>query len=743
MVWGTFALVAVATPAGAEAIEDAEPFDRLTFKEGAELEVLQLDLPRRRGVRPPSSGDVLAKLREPVGQEVRIEWRFVEEITLFEQLLLQAAAEAIAEKDFGAAYRRLVRLEKIDPRWPGLEAGFQQLLRDEALAKFRGGENKHALALLGSLYERAPSARGLASAVDAVGDSVLSELWDQEDYRAVSATYRLLDEQFDNLRLKTPTEWSNRLGGRQQSLLSAAADALRNGDMTDARRQALAAEALQPLDQAGRRLLAEIRRADPTIRVGVFRQAPTSTLERRVDRPASRRVGRLTNDALVWLNDYQSRGGVYGTPLGRVEVSDDSRTITMSLANEISSVTPDAAHRIARNLLSIPTQSFGTFGPLTQLIATVRVDDTDRVTVTLRTPHLRAESLLLGPMPAELSTLTPSRWEKGDDGTTTTYTLRDQSRGRFRLFEVSYEDDEEAVRALARGEIDVLADVPPWRLNALRGMSKVRVGQYRIPTVHCLVVGKNSRLATSREARRAITYALPRDYVVDQLILGGRAANGYQALSAPLPAGIALSDPLRYGYSSSIAVRPFRPRLAALLNAVSVNMTRKAEEDDALPTEPPPLRLAYPPSPIATLVCRTIADQFTSMGKPLELVPVADEAELTTDDSYDLRYAEVRIDEPMVQAWELLGPGGVAADCSAALMTALERVPLATTGEELSDRMAEVHQIAHGDLQIIPLMQTVDHYAWRTSVPSIPNETVDLYQTIAGWQRADTGAADD
>lgn len=95
----------------------------------------------------------------------------------------------------------------------------------------------------------------------------------------------------------------------------------------------------------------------------------------------------------------------------------------------------------------------------------------------------------------------------------------------------------------------------------------------------------------------------------------------------------------------------------------------------------------------------------------------------------------------MVQAWSLLGPGGLACDCSEALLLALERVPLATTGQELSDRLSDVHQVAHGDLQVIPLFQTVNHYAWHKGIEGLPRETVDLYQTVDQWRRPGAGGA--
>ncbi|MEO1498297.1 MAG: hypothetical protein AAFV43_14230 [Planctomycetota bacterium] len=724
----------------ADELIDGPPFDTIVLENGTDLRVRPLDAPRRNAFRKPTTGDIVVKPIASPDQSLRVEWDAVARVRWFEDVLLSASQEAIDADDFDAAYLLLQRLEASQPRWPGLAPGFERLLREEALARFRAGETAHSLALLGALYDRAPRSRGLSGAVDAVGDAIVEKLWSEEDYRGVGGSLESLAEQFENLPLKTPAKWRERLAVKQQQLLTQASGLLDRGLPSEAREAATGAAALGPLDARGEALVRQIQQADPTVRVGVFRRAPTGDPRPRIDRPAARRVARLLGGSLARLDDYVGQGGAYSSPLGVLSAGEDRRSIRLQVAPEQLRTDPAAAHAVARTLTRVAADPPAEFAALAQLVDLVSIESAGRVTLRLRTPHLRPEALLLGAAPESITRLTTTDWTRDEAGDgATRLVCEDSTVALRRVEEIAYEDDGRAIAALARGDIQLLADAPLWSLPSLRKLSTVQVGRYRIPTVHCLLVGPDSRLAARRDARRAIVYATPRAYFVNDLLLAGKRMTGVQVLSASLPTGTSLNDPLRYSYTESVATRPYRPRLSALLTAVSAQIAAKDAESENLPEEPP-LTLAYPNTPVARLACLTIADQFAAVGASLRLAPYDDESELTSLADYDLRYAEVRIDEPMVQAWSLLGPDGLAGDCSAALLTALEAIPTAASGEELSDRFFEVHQIANGDLQVIPLWQTVDHYAWHTSLTGVPETTVDLYQSIGRWRRGSVGS---
>jgi ABC-type transport system substrate-binding protein len=53
--------------------------------------------------------------------------------------------------------------------------------------------------------------------------------------------------------------------------------------------------------------------------------------------------------------------------------------------------------------------------------------------------------------------------------------------------------------------------------------------------------------------------------------------------------------------------------------------------------------------------------------------------------------------------------------------------------------LADVHEIAHHELPLIPLWQTINYFAYRTSVRGIGESPVTLYQNIDDWSTSVTG----
>jgi ABC-type transport system substrate-binding protein len=52
-----------------------------------------------------------------------------------------------------------------------------------------------------------------------------------------------------------------------------------------------------------------------------------------------------------------------------------------------------------------------------------------------------------------------------------------------------------------------------------------------------------------------------------------------------------------------------------------------------------------------------------------------------------------------------------------------------------------LHEIAHHELPVIPLWQTVNFFAYRTSLRGVGPSPMTLYQNIEQWQPAGVGVA--
>jgi ABC-type transport system substrate-binding protein len=273
----------------------------------------------------------------------------------------------------------------------------------------------------------------------------------------------------------------------------------------------------------------------------------------------------------------------------------------------------------------------------------------------------------------------------------------------------------------------------------------VRVASYRLPTVHVLIPNVSRPLLAKREFRRALCFGIDRQWILERVLLGGARKPGFEVLSGPFPVGASLSDPLRYGYNNRITPRPFEPRLAAILATVAWSSVQKPagkDTDNASADLPaiPELTLAHPNEPVARIACQAIQMQLNRAGIPIKLVEFSPNELLSDSVDCDLRYAELAVWEPLTDARPLLGTGGLSGNLrSPYLEVALRELDKATNWNDVRARLAELHDIAHHELPVIPLWQTMNYFAHRTSLRGVGEAPMLLYQNIDEWSLT-TGA---
>jgi ABC-type oligopeptide transport system substrate-binding subunit len=103
---------------------------------------------------------------------------------------------------------------------------------------------------------------------------------------------------------------------------------------------------------------------------------------------------------------------------------------------------------------------------------------------------------------------------------------------------------------------------------------------------------------------------------------------------------------------------------------------------------------------------------------------------------YDLLYAELAVWEPVVDARRLLGASGVAGRASGLMALALDELARSQNWNEARAQLNEIHRIAHYDLPVLPLWQTVNHLAARKAVAGIGANPVSLYQNVSAWRKS-------
>jgi tetratricopeptide (TPR) repeat protein len=721
-----------------EPLYERKPFDLVVVRDeegSTPLEVLPL---KDRTPGAARSGDLYARLLDAPGEEIAIPSSSIERVELYEEQLLAKAKEFAAKGDFNSAYPYFAKLDRDYPNYPGLPEAFTKAIYDEARSLFAAKKYDHALALLGSLKERSARTPGLEKAVDTIGDAILKARWQAEDYVGVRRTVDTIEGQFAGMRLTLGERWLGRIeegAARERAKAERLAAA---GKGREALRVVSGAVALDPESRETRQLLAKLSNAGGTLWVGVWEAAEPNAFPD-LDSPAAIRQSRLIGGRLATLESFQPAGGEYASTAGVLDTDDARRQLSIRFTDGAM------AYRLARLLLEPATAARDPLSLLRNRTAAVSVDGGNRLLVDLKSPHPQPMALAAAPLNATQRDIAPGLWRRvplAADAEAAARYERVSGAGAFgAVEEYVYSDVNEAIAALRDRQIHLLAGVPPWRVDEVDSLPAIETVDLRLPTLHCLLMHPSSSLRDRREVRRALCYAIAGQETLNKIVIGGGKRDGFDVLSTAAPRGKSLGDPLRYAYNESIEPRPYEPRLAALLLAAARAADAEAAEA-GLPSSPVPtsLTLAHPPTPVAQAACEAIRDQLAAVGLEVELRE-ASEAELSGGlTGYDLRYAEITMGEPLTDMWRLFGPGGIAGGCSPAMRDALDKVVGATEGKAAVEALRDLHRVAHADLPLIPLWQTVEYAAYQSNLAGVGAEPVDLYQSIDAWRITDGGA---
>jgi tetratricopeptide (TPR) repeat protein len=757
--WGSSAVGAENdTPPSAERLLDRTPFDQITLDAasgGETLDVMPLELPQRPLSRVPQEGALRVRLLDRPIEVFEVSWSSIARVRVFEELLLAEAIRLTAAGRFDDAYDYFARLSANYPSLPGLSAAMSDYLRRNALALYQGGERDRALALLMTLHEHDPNFAGLAAAVQTVAGEIIQRYLREGNYLAARGVLELWQIQFPGLAPAATADWQRRFAAAATRQLDDARRLVHERQYVAARKSVGRALAIWPKLAAAAEIEAQIKREFPFLIVGVFEAAPRQPT-RSIDDWAALRTRRLVERLLVEQTGFNAEGGVYSSPFGELITDDTGREMSFVLERSTINAAPQRVvptpDGLSRFLLSLAKRGADYYrSDFASLLGGVSIAADNRVTLHFTRAHVRPEGLLRYPLPPENESL-DSRASAGGGYAIVEHTPnqvvftasgespRDGASVRS-IVEETLADDDAALRALLAGEIEVLDRVPPWLVERLRVVQDVRVEAYRLPTVHVLIPNFDRPLPARREFRRALCFGIDRKWIVDRVLLGGTPLPGFEVLSGPFPAGESLSDPLRYGHNNQVLPRPFEPRLAAILATIAwAGVEQPNAKEGAEPTEMPELLLAHPRDPVARVACQSIETQLERAGIPIRLAELPADELLAGGRDWDLRYAELAIWEPLTDARQILGPGGIVGDEAGPYVgSALRELDEATNWQDVRTRLAALHEIVHHELPLVPLWQTVNYFAYRTTIQGVGEAPMTLYQNVENWRTAGNG----
>jgi tetratricopeptide (TPR) repeat protein len=732
---------------------EQDPFDLIILDEANKnerLQVLPLPFPNRR-VPVDRTGSLVIRLVGDDPTEYELAWKSIKDVKLYEEMLLDEANRLVAASKLDEAFDYFQHLQVIKPDWPGLKESIDRYLFVDAGNLNAQKKYAESLAVLEELYDRAPDTRVSANrpVIDIISvlfDRVVNEYYTNKDFRSARLLLQRMAEKYQANRPPSVDKWV----GEFQKLAGEKRDAGREHLQSNRYREALVAikemHAIWPNVAGGRELEADLATAYPLVFVGVTQPAVQYDAQR-LDNWSARRTGRLVHRTLVEFLGGGPEGGQYQFAFGSIEHSDDLRSMTLRLRREAATGdAPVTGYDIARRVMQLADPAHPEYNSAwSSLLASTRVDNVMAVEMSFRRPHVLPEAWLRVPL-APQATITaesgdgPFRIQSKSEAETQFANKSFRPGGRLaEIVEVTFPDTTSVMTALRRGDIDVVDRVfPADALRIMEGTSRdadIRVMPYAHPTVHILVPNHKNPFLANPTFRKALVVAIDRERILQQEFLGNREQMGCRALSGPFPARSADVDPLDYAYDESIRAWAHNALFAKVLSLVAlkevVELAKKRGEPEPKLGK---LLLGYPGNEIARLGAQAIQSYLKVIGVEIELQEFPIGVTVDAQGTCDLVYKEVAIWEPATDARRLLGAAGVAPTQSFYVAQNLRELDRAENWGDVRSRLLDIHRSVYSDVDVLPLWQLVDFFAFHKRVAGIGERPVWLYQNVEQWR---------
>jgi ABC-type transport system substrate-binding protein/tetratricopeptide (TPR) repeat protein len=789
-------MAAVGRASAAEPLYQLDPYDQITLNkdnDDAVLKVRTLDLPERQVPKQPDPQEKLkVRLLDQPDKEFEVQWKAIVKVELFEQMVLGEASQLVTAGKLDEAYDYFAFLQEKYPKMPGLEPALEGYLFEEAKSLTRKGQFDAALSRLREINHLNPQRPGLSNALGFVADKLCAKYQAADNYPAIRALLTGLAALVPEH--PTVTSWQSRLKEQAAALAVEARKALAEGRLRDADRSGRKLVEVWPATAGLKELLASVTAKYPRVVVGVTEPAIVPRPEKGDSPPspqmgtvpfllpgslqswAARRSSRLVYRTLMEFQGPGSDGGKYFCPMGEMGVEELGLRLRFELKRGLrwsSGPGTLSGYDLSRRLLAMADPGDPAYRiQWAEIFAGVSVDRVYDVRVDLRRPHVRPEALLqcvVAPSrdpgsdlasatngPYVLDASSPTGATAGLSGSAAANTGGQVTRGALPAGEAVYTANaayfaarpsqpkeivercfpaaSDGIKALRRGQIDVLDRVNPWEVDKVAAIPDVVIEPYAVPLVHCLLPNLQRPLVGSRTFRRALVYGIQRKAILNAMT-GGKERPGCQLISGPFSPGVARDDPLDYAYDRSIDPRGYDPRLAIGLAEVAFRELAEAKKKQGQTLKKmPPLVLAYPADAIARLAAGAIKKQLALLGILVNLEELPAGVPAGLNDKIDLLYAELAMWEPVVDARRLLDRDGLAGSCSPYMSLALKQLEEAADWPTVGLKLRQIHQLAHSEVAVVPLWQLTDFFAYRRSLSGVGSRPVTLYQHVESWK---------
>jgi peptide/nickel transport system substrate-binding protein len=690
-------------------------------------------------------------------RDFKVKRTSIKKIEYFEELLLQEAERLMLARDFARAFECCLRVRLRNPGWAGLDARVDQVLFAEGSRALLDGDAERGLRLLRELLGRRRDypglldqlagaygkriERSLKMGLYARGRRVLHELEEMAPEHVVVRTMRGLY-----------------MAKAAERLKDADADAASGPERLDALAAALR---IWPTLEGAEARYVQAFAAEPTLDVAVTDVA--APLGPWVHSRADARVIRLLYRPILASDDKESREGKSLAQLASsVETSDLGRRLLIRIRSGVvwsDGSRPASANDVAHALIDRSDPHSPNYeARWADLLDRVEMPDETRVEVRLHNAPLKAGGWLLGPVgpahagidgrvasstrerllvsdgPYRCTAAADDRVElrlRGDPGSRAAGETDEAIPRIRRIREFRLSPGQSALAALRRGEVTLVDHVPSDQLTSLAETPEIQVGRYTQPVVHVLALDARNPALRSRALRRGLSYAIDRKTLLEESLLKHPASDPDAPADGPFPKG---------SYANAPGVKPLGYDM--LLAKMLVAAARKERGGG-----PIRLKLEYPAISEARAVAAKLADAFRIAGVEIvasELPESRLETELRAGRRFELAYRVLRCDDPILEAGPLLCPGydappeadALASAASPRILQLLLQLERASDWPTARGLAIQIDRESRDELQVLPLWQLADHFAWRDRLKG-PGKVADhLYQGLETWEVA-------
>jgi ABC-type oligopeptide transport system substrate-binding subunit len=384
-------------------------------------------------------------------------------------------------------------------------------------------------------------------------------------------------------------------------------------------------------------------------------------------------------------------------------------------------------------------------------VESLRVESPFEFTMTFRRPPPRLEALLTDPIvnaPAasadqtsagELAEPLPAgafQLTSSDDRAATFrryYAEPDRQRQYHvaEVVEVLYDNPEAALSALQAGEVSVLPDMPAWIIRRAQNEPDLQrdffVQQHALPETHVIQFNPESPVLASRELRRALTYAVDRRRILDDVLLRQPGGSQGRVTTGPFPSASRAN-------ALGVEPRPYDP-YAGLALVFAAQETLKTSK--VITGQFPVLRMIAPSEPLLREAAERIVAGWKRIGIAVEIVP-DDDATAYAEGRWDLLYRRVQMTEPVVDLWPFLTrqPTARIEDLSRVpdwLKQEILDLDRASDAIRAEDRAKTLHRHLALEAAIIPLWELDQYTIYRKTLRGFVVHPLHCYDNIDEW----------